>query len=412
MCKFHASPSTKEGTYTVKVDKESGAGDPLSYVSQVVVQDFLIVSLGDSLASGEGNPPYSDHTCDVSTEAYGAQVAGKLEDNDPRSSVTFVQLACSGATIDSNVTGLPALYAPAAGLEKAKAYYAKMAHLASNSIGRQLIDLKEAIGDRQIDGLTISIGINNLEFGSVVAQCVVYKRCQDPPKKYGSFTLTDDLGKQVPANVAALGKLYTSLHSVIASLFPRKQLDPQDVFVVGYPDPLHDETGALCPVFVGTPKVGAFQNLDGEDEVTWAEQAFMGPLGRRDRPVRRRLELRPAHGRLREARLLQLGDLVQPGPRLLGCAADEEGSEGEHESERDPAPEQRGRGGDRGRAPAAGEEPALLDRRQGAKAVVDGPASAESGRASSSRIPHACFPPAASEPRASAARTTSRSFPM
>ena len=103
LCKFLID-FDKEGTYKVRVDKQDGSGEKVPYVSTVVVQDFLIVSLGDSLATGEGNPPYGDYSCDQSPKAYGAQAASKIEDADPRSSVTFVQLACSGASIDSDIS--------------------------------------------------------------------------------------------------------------------------------------------------------------------------------------------------------------------------------------------------------------------------------------------------------------------
>ena len=105
-------------------------------------------------------------------------------------------------------------------------------------------------------------------------------RCQAAPDKYGPVALATDLGVQVPANMKILAGLYSDLRETITALFPRAQLNPSDVYVVGYPDPLHNETGALCPIFIGTKDAGGFENLDKEDEVTWAENAFMTPLER------------------------------------------------------------------------------------------------------------------------------------
>jgi hypothetical protein len=54
-----------EGTYTVQLEANNLAGTtgPLIISSTVVVKDILIVSIGDSYASGEGNPvaPNADH---------------------------------------------------------------------------------------------------------------------------------------------------------------------------------------------------------------------------------------------------------------------------------------------------------------------------------------------------------------
>ncbi len=286
LCKFLID-FDKEGTYKVRVDKQDGSGEKVPYVSTVVVQDFLIVSLGDSLATGEGNPPYTDYSCDQSPKAYGAQAASKIEDADPRSSVTFVQLACSGASIDSDIAALPTLFVKDKGLLSKiqtglgkKAVVITQGPTGANSIAYQLARLKDLIGDRQIDALTLSVGINNLDFGTIVKDCILVKRCQAAPDKYGPITLRTDLGVQVPANMKILVGLYSDLRETITALFPRAQLNPSDVYVVGYPDPLHNETGALCPIFIGTKDAGGFENLDKEDEVTWAENAFMTPLER------------------------------------------------------------------------------------------------------------------------------------
>jgi len=289
VCKFRID-FDKEGTYQVRVDKQVSSGEQASYVSEVVVQDFLIASVGDSLASGEGNPPYTNSKCDTSAKAYGEQVAGKIEELDPRSSVTFMQLACSGATVDSNIAALGHTVKtlqsegvfggnPLEGKGKAQAALEQIDAHGRNAIGAQLLTLKEKIGDRQLDALTISIGINNLEFGSIVSDCILRTRCQDPPAKiYGEHTLFTNLGKEVPARIESLQMLLSDLHAAVGDLFPRSQLNPDDVFVVGYPDPLHNQAGELCPVFIGDSDTNAFQNDKGEGEVTWAENVFMTPL--------------------------------------------------------------------------------------------------------------------------------------
>jgi hypothetical protein len=281
----------KIGTYSVRVDQQlNGTSDEkTSYIGKVVVQDFLVISVGDSLASGEGNPPYTSAlSCDDSRLAYGAQAAGKLEAADPRSSVTFLQLACSGAKIDTTIAALPAalkaLGSKGVFSGKGSATVTRLEQEGTNSISNQLVRASELAAGRHIDALTISIGINNLDFGSIVALCVVRVRCQDPPEKIKilgeEVSVGSDLSKTVPDNFSDLRSLLSDLHSVISDIFPQTQLSPSDVYVVGYPDPLHDQAGALCPVFIGKSDTNAFQNAHGEGEVTWAQNDFISPLQR------------------------------------------------------------------------------------------------------------------------------------
>ncbi len=281
----------KLGTYNVRVDQQLNgtSNEKTSYIGKVVVQDFLVISVGDSLASGEGNPPYVHALgCDDSRMAYGSQAAAKLEAADARSSVTFLQLACSGAKIDKSIAALPAalkaLGSTGVFSGKGSATMVRLEQEGTNSISNQLVRAGELADGRHIDALTISIGINNLDFGSIVALCVVRVRCQDPPEKIKvlgqEISAGSDLSQTVPADLSDLRSLLSDLHGVISEIFPRSQLSPSDVYVVGYPDPLHDEAGTLCPVFIGNSDTNAFQNAHGEGEVTWAQNSFLSPLER------------------------------------------------------------------------------------------------------------------------------------
>ena len=112
---------------------------------RIELRDYLIVSLGDSFASGEGSPDrkgsydvnipstadyvlgaavttherrpplWQDPRCDRSARSAHALLAKKIEDADVHSSVTFVSLACSGAGIDKGLLGPYAGSQPPAG---------------------------------------------------------------------------------------------------------------------------------------------------------------------------------------------------------------------------------------------------------------------------------------------------------
>ncbi len=285
----------KLGTYAVRVEQTSDpASKPISFTKEVVVQDFLVAAIGDSLASGEGNPPYSPSACDRSKLAYPSLAAKHLEGADLRSSVTFLQFACSGANM-APISVRPGLIGAAQ----------RFSTTPRETVYDQLLDLKDLVGDRKIDALTISVGINDVTvqvagvdvgFARLVAIWRVAKsRCQNT-----CVSITDcagaakglwaavgvpadnlTIGDLMPEATDALSGLYDKLAEAVNEIFPSSQLDPADVYVVGYPDPLRNESGELCPVLI--PKgdggaAGGFENVDGEGEVSWFQQYFLTPL--------------------------------------------------------------------------------------------------------------------------------------
>ena len=91
-----------------------------SSTQTVRFRDLLIASLGDSAASGQGNPDvptsytrfgttghlasWNDYRCDRSGRAATALLAKQIEDRNPGTSVTLWSLACAGAKITDNTT--------------------------------------------------------------------------------------------------------------------------------------------------------------------------------------------------------------------------------------------------------------------------------------------------------------------
>lgn len=242
------------GTYeaTVTVTPEGG-GATLESTRDVVVDDVLVAVLGDSMASGEGNPDrpgrlspgfvgtlhdlatpgqdpseffqsiaddiddlypetrkseWVDPDCDRSARSGPALAAKDLEERDPRSSVTFVNVACTGA-YSTNLVDLPhpgvlgdgirrppqlldlaaALCLPdAPALEDPDSPYVRAGtpgpvegfidapgDLAS-------YDCDRATGARPIDAAVLSVGINDLGFRDLIL------RCADLDISFTSFT--------------------------------------------------------------------------------------------------------------------------------------------------------------------------------------------------------------------------------
>ena len=98
-----------QGTYIVRLTRTSSDGTQTFFEAPVTVKDLLVVSLGDSFASGQGNPEipkdgatpakWVDLPCARSSKAGPAKAALKIENDDPHTSVTFLSFACTGAEV-------------------------------------------------------------------------------------------------------------------------------------------------------------------------------------------------------------------------------------------------------------------------------------------------------------------------
>jgi hypothetical protein len=232
----------KLGVYDVTATQVKG-GSPTGYVAtydRVVVRDWLLAGLGDSNGSGEGNPPFDFPQCDRGVSSAQYRAAQYLEDHDPRSSVTFVFAACSGARTDH-------LW---------KIYYAgTQPELGGRNLPPQIKQVKELIGNRKVDTVIMSIGINDLWFGPLMEFCVKFNAVATPCEGRGVTENVDAAGErtygwnitspttltaatqtkvtQLPADYALVARHLTELH-------------PAHVFITEYPDFAHDEKGNVC----------------------------------------------------------------------------------------------------------------------------------------------------------------------
>lgn len=116
------------GQYIVSARMKTSDGWTASRSRFIDVKDWVVVILGDSMSSGEGNPDspgvyrlhaskdliaadtlrpamWHDVRCHRSRFAGAVVAAKKLEQRDPHSSVTLIDLACSGAGIMAGLLG-------------------------------------------------------------------------------------------------------------------------------------------------------------------------------------------------------------------------------------------------------------------------------------------------------------------
>ncbi len=161
-----------QGPYTVTLEAKGlkGQRNPVYVTTMVTVKDVLIVAIGDSIASGEGNPvvparyPWStpqwayspdpnmnleNANAHRSTLAGPAQFALKLQQANPHEAVTFVSVANSGATIEQGLLG------PMQSIGDS-----------NYTLPAEVQEVKQIVGSHPIDALTISIGANDVGFKS------------------------------------------------------------------------------------------------------------------------------------------------------------------------------------------------------------------------------------------------------
>jgi lysophospholipase L1-like esterase len=261
--------------YRVNV-RATRAGQTATGQVVLAIHDRLVVGLGDSTASGEGNPDHGvalvrwqDRRCHRSAKGFEAQVAGRLESASPKTSVTFVPLACSGASI---MTGMLSPYtgiSPSGGVR----------------LPPQVDAMKAMIGQRQVDAVVVSIGINDLGFGSVARFCfddgVDAKTAATVDcwaKPYPTARSSTTLQAFVRARAAALPGRYARL----ADALQRAGIPPEKVYVTEYPDATRDGAGQPCnpliPYLDGRPFGFRVRGTITRAEAVEAENELIGPV--------------------------------------------------------------------------------------------------------------------------------------
>ena len=428
-CRFvHRFPD--EGVYQVELRLTDVTGDTANVRRRVTVQDWLIVGLGDSFASGEGNPdrradlsrlesfgeflddvadlleaieqleedlktrdsdgvvrrnliddlerewdelrekaartylaslpvwtetapawgtPEPDFTeialegaipgdavrCHRSMVSGQARAALAIERADPRTSVTLVHLACSGARIDRGLIGsdngqdIIGLLAPLADDVLGIDYGAIRKRLDRlGDVPGQIDNARQVVRGREIDAIVVSIGGNDIRFSDLLTECVVGEPCHDPfgprpgrrfervladtierlcsPATWidvltgsslsdtpGLFPASDecldeygDTGR--PAGRAAeqfdraidqLPARWRALDEKIAATFPG--LDRARIYLTEYPDLTRDDDAVYCG---WTPDLAdaddRFEQLPGitRPEWTWADLTVQSSL--------------------------------------------------------------------------------------------------------------------------------------
>lgn len=242
-----------EGSHDVLLTVFGAAGGQSSKHVTIKVKNLLVLGLGDSYGSGEGNPHDSagggkwDHNpCHRSVWSGQARAAMAMEKRDPRTSVTFVHLACSGATVNRGILGT---YSDPPGDAKTDQ---------PKSQKPQVVRARQLANGQPYDAIILSIGGNDIGFGDMVTTCLKKENCPLVPVS-GRV-----LHKRTQDKLAKMADKYQSVGRCLSikeqgcrlasgTAATSLGVKPASIFVTEYPDPTRDDDGETCQAMLQSP---------------------------------------------------------------------------------------------------------------------------------------------------------------
>ncbi|MBR0754532.1 hypothetical protein JQ604_20295 [Bradyrhizobium jicamae] len=281
------------GRTTIATADVSSAEGNQRVATEIAVRDIFIAGIGDSIASGEGNPDraiglsdegfcfrsylgatassqyfrpsragykggraceapdtlanwqrhgalWFNSACHRSLYSYQTRTALALAVQYPHIAVTYLPLACTGATISDGLLGSQ---------RARECLPTKSANTCSGSVNAQLSELREALTaarkrqpDRKLDLVLLSIGANDIYFSGLVADVIVDTTTERALfQRGGSMASVDDarsaLARDLPASFA---KLREALKPLVGN-------DLSRVIYTSYANPTLVNGGAPCP---------------------------------------------------------------------------------------------------------------------------------------------------------------------
>lgn len=273
------------------VDVSSGPDAPLRVATEIMVRDIFIAGLGDSIASGEGNPDrpialadegfcfrsylgmaytqyyrpsragykggracespeslqvwqrqsalWFNSACHRSLYSYQTRTALALAVQYKHIAVTYLPLACTGATIADGLFGSQ---------QARECPPTKSGAKCSGKVSAQLAELREAVTaakrrqpDRRLDLVLLSIGANDINFSGLVADVIVDTATERVLfRRSGVIGSVDDsraaMARDLPQGFA---KLREALKPLVGEM--------SRVVYVSYANPTLAAGGGPCP---------------------------------------------------------------------------------------------------------------------------------------------------------------------
>lgn len=228
----------------------------------------VIVSIGDSVASGEGNPTSRElgrlwltpQKCHRSPLSGHQLAAAEIRRREPE--IGFVSYACTGATIAHGLVGSfrPKRFSPAE--------------------PPQLERLRTRAESSTVEAVLVSVGANDVGFSDIVQFCATEPACYDstkfaPARKWAAEQQVEipTLREFTAQRIRDLGELYAEVNEGIPSGIPRER-----VLIVEYFDPTRHPGQTQCAIF-RKQVVPLFEDdLVTVDESRWAHDEVLIPL--------------------------------------------------------------------------------------------------------------------------------------
>lgn len=280
------------GRQTVaNVDVSSGSDAPQRISAGIQVRDVLIAGLGDSIASGEGNPDrpvalsdegfcfrnylgsataqyyrpsragykggraceapdtlqnwqrqsavWLNAACHRSLYSYQTRTALALAIRYPHIAVTYLPLACSGATIADGLFGSQ---------RARECLPGRSITTCQGGVNSQLSELRDALTaarkrqpDRKLDLVLLSVGANDINFSGLVADVIV-----DTPTERALFRRSGVIGTVEDARAELARDLPQGFAKLRDTLKPMVG-DMSHVIYTSYGNPSLASGGTPCP---------------------------------------------------------------------------------------------------------------------------------------------------------------------
>jgi hypothetical protein len=275
-CGVEVRIDAPQGSYPVTLTVNDSEGREDTTTGTLTIKDHVIVSLGDSVASGEGNPDvpategelrWDNTKCHRSGWTSPAQAARRIEESDRHSTVTFISLACSGASIWEGIVGK---YAGADPRNNDGTWNDDLLDpqiIAANKVlcvggYGNCYEKDEPL--RKIDALLLTVGANDLHFSTIVYECA--HPLDNPCYSRAVSDTVNRLENDLPELPTRLDYMSDMLDT---------WLDYNQLIYPMYFDPTFNEGGFTCEemIFPG-PINGSISN----EEAQWAHREVIGPL--------------------------------------------------------------------------------------------------------------------------------------
>ena len=270
------------------VDVTSGSDAPQRLMTQIKVRDILIAGLGDSIASGEGNPDraialsdegfcfrsylggaadeyyrpsragykggracgtagplqtwqhygalWLNAACHRSLYSYQTRTALALAVRYPHIAVTYLPLACTGASIPDGLLG------------SQRARECLSSAKCQGTVNGQVAELRDALAaakrrqpDRKLDLVLLTIGANDINFSGLVSDVIV-----DAPTERALFKRGGLIESVDDSRSGLVRDLPQSFGKLRAALKPLVGNDLSRVVFVSYANPALANGGAPC----------------------------------------------------------------------------------------------------------------------------------------------------------------------